>query len=186
MPGIPSQNGIALVCVSFATFIFSCCRLMYNPHSCIVNVHVVTIAHSSYVNTPFGPIFLDPVFPFRWWTRELIRMFHDLLALLRECVPLSITSIVFSNVSFGHMPFLVFEGIWFNRGANLLLCGSRVGGRFSLLATWFATYKSNMSFCLLQWTIKFMIVYLFLVPASSNLVECVFAPPRVSLFLPCK
>jgi hypothetical protein len=58
-------------------------------------------------------------------------MFHDLLALLKECVLLSTTSMVASNASFVHMPLLVVEGNQFNCGADLLLCGSRVGGRFS-------------------------------------------------------
>jgi hypothetical protein len=31
-----------------------------------------------------------------------------------------------------------------------------------------------------------MIVYLLMVLASSNLVECILAPPRVYLFLPYK
>ncbi len=71
-------------------------------------------------------------------------MFHDLLALLKECVPLSTTSIVASNVSFVHVPLLVFEGIRFNCGANFLLRGLRVGGRFSLLIIGFASCKYNM------------------------------------------
>jgi hypothetical protein len=40
--GIPSWNGVALVCVNSTTFIFSYCRLMDSPHSCSANVHVIT------------------------------------------------------------------------------------------------------------------------------------------------
>ncbi len=87
---------------------------MDSPHSCIVNVHVIIIA---FVSTPLGPIFMDLVFPFRWLAREFIEMFHNLLAFLRECVPLSITSITTSNVSFAHMLLLVFESIQFSCGA---------------------------------------------------------------------
>jgi hypothetical protein len=76
-------------------------------------------------------------------------MFYDLLAFLRECAPLSITSISTSNVSFVHMPLLVFEGTQFSCGADLLLYGSRTKGRFSLLIVGFATCKSNMLFHLL-------------------------------------
>jgi hypothetical protein len=76
-------------------------------------------------------------------------MFHDLLALFKECVPLSITSFFFSNFSFGHMPLLVFKGIQLNYGANLLLCGLRVGGRFSLLTIGFDACKSNVLLLLL-------------------------------------
>jgi len=42
---------------------------------------------------------------------ELIVMFHDLLGLLKECVPLSTTSMVVFNVSSIHMPLLVVEGV---------------------------------------------------------------------------
>jgi hypothetical protein len=38
-------------------------------------------------------------------------MFHDLLALLKECVPLSTTSIVAFNVSSIHMLLLVLEAL---------------------------------------------------------------------------
>jgi hypothetical protein len=62
-----------------------------------------------------------------------------------------------------------------------------MGERFSLLAIGFAACKSNMLFrLLLKKIVKFMIVYLFLVLAFSNLVECIIAPPRVCLFLPYK
>jgi hypothetical protein len=37
-------------------------------------------------------------------------MFYDLLALLKECVPLSITSVAAFNVSFVQMPLSIFEG----------------------------------------------------------------------------
>ncbi len=131
--GIPSENDIALIYVSFVIIIFNCCKLMDNPHSCIANVHVITTTYSSSISTPHGPIFLYLVFPCKWSTREFIVRFHELLAFLRECVPLSITAIVTSNLSSIHMPLLVFKNIWFNCGAIFLFCGSRVRGRFSLL-----------------------------------------------------
>jgi len=184
--GIPTINGVTLVYVSSATFIFNYYRLMDSPYSCITNVHVITTTSSSFVSTPLGLIFLDLVFPFRWSTRELIGMFHDLLAFLMECVPFSITSIASSSTSFVHIPLLIFGSTWFNYGVDLLLCGSRVRGRFSLLIAKSTTCKSNMLLHLLQGTINFTIVYLFLVPASSNLVECVLAPTMVCLFLPRK
>ncbi len=111
LPGIPFRNGVSLVYFSFATFIFSCCRLMDNPHSCMSKVHLITTTSFFLVSTPLGPIFLDLVFPFRWSVVELIGMFHDLLALLKECVSLSTTSIIASNISFVHMPLLVSEAL---------------------------------------------------------------------------
>jgi hypothetical protein len=71
-------------------------------------------------------------------------MFHDLLAFLNERVPRSTTFIDVSNVSFVHMLLLVFKGTRFNCGADILLCGSRAQGRFSLLAIESTTYKLNM------------------------------------------
>ncbi len=159
---------------------------MDNPYSCIVNVHVITTT-SSFVSTPISPIFLDLDFSFRWSKRELIGMFDDLLAFIMEYVPLSITSIASYNASSVHIPLLVFGGIQFNCGVDFLLCGSRVGGRFSLLIVRSACCLQIQHAALsLIRDYKFMIVYLFPVPTSNNLVECVLAPPRVCLFFPYK
>jgi hypothetical protein len=117
---------------------------MDSPYSCIVNFHAIIDDSSTFVNTPHGPIFLDIVFPFIWLEREFIGMFHDLLALLKECDLLSTTSMAISNVSSIHMPLLVVEGIEFNCGVDLILCGSKVGGRFSLFDVRFVVCKSNM------------------------------------------
>jgi hypothetical protein len=68
-------------------------------------------------------------------------MFHDLLALLKECVPLSTTSMVASNALFVHMPLLVVEGNQFNCGVDFLFCESRVGGRFSFFDARSISYK---------------------------------------------
>jgi hypothetical protein len=100
-------------------------------------------------------------------------MFHDLLALLMECVPFSIISIASSNASFVHIPFLVFGNTRFNYGVDLLLCGLRARGKFSLLIVGFTACKSNMLLRLLQGTFKFMIDYFFLVLPFSNLVGTV-------------
>jgi hypothetical protein len=70
-----------------------------------------------------------------------------------EYVPFSITSIANSNASFVHIPLLIFGGIQFNCGVDLLICGSRVGEIFSLLAAGFVVCKSNMLLHLLQGTI---------------------------------
>jgi hypothetical protein len=111
----------------------------------------------------------------------------SILAILKECVPLSTTSIASFNVSSLHRPRIVIECIQFNYVDDLLFYGLRMGERFSLLIIGFIAYKSNMSFCLLlKRIVKFMIVYLFMVLAFSNLVECIIASPRVCLFLPYK
>jgi hypothetical protein len=44
------------------------------------------------------------------------------------------------------MPLLVFGGIQFSCGANLLFCGLEVRGRFSLLVVGSVVSKSNMLF----------------------------------------
>ncbi len=100
VPPILAKYSVPEWCnLSSTTFIFSCCRLMDNPHSPITNVHVIIIASSSLVRTPPSPNFLDLVFPFRWLEMEHIEMFHALLALHRENDPFSIASIVNSKVS---------------------------------------------------------------------------------------
>ncbi len=63
---------------------------------------------------------------------------------LRECVPLSTTSIVVFNTSSIHILLLVFEGIQFSCGANFLLYGSITGEKFSSLVVGSVVSKSNM------------------------------------------
>ncbi len=120
---IPFRNGVSFICVSFATFIFSCCRLMDNPHSCMSKVHFITTTYFFSISTPFGPIFLNLLYPFRRSLMELISMSHDLFTFLKECVPLSTTSIATSNISSVHMPLMVFGGTRFSCGADILFCG---------------------------------------------------------------
>lgn len=101
-PSIPSRNGVSLVCVIHAILIFSYCKLMDNPHPCISKVHLI-ITNLFFINTPPSPIFLGLVFLFKWLESEFKGMFHDMLTLLKEHVPLSITFIDDSNVSYVHM-----------------------------------------------------------------------------------
>jgi hypothetical protein len=85
------------------------------------------------------------------------------------------------------VPILVVEGTRFNC-VNLLFCGSRAGGQFSLFATrgrlslhllfanlacYFVSYKGLSS----SW-----LFLNFLVLTSNNLVECALAQPKVSFF----
>ncbi len=117
-------------------------------------------------------------------------MFHVLLTLRREYVPLCTTSIANSKVSSIHIPLLVVEGTQFGH-VDLLLCGLGVGGQFSLFVvggklSLFVVCKSSMLFCCLQRIVKFMITLNFFVLTSNNLVDYVLAQPRVSLFLFCK
>jgi hypothetical protein len=95
-------------------------------------------------------------------------MFHDMLAFLKEHLPLSTSSITTSNGSFIHMPFLLVMGIQFIYGGFLLICDSWIRGRFCLSIT----CSSNMPLRHLRSTFKFMIVDVFKVPTSRNLMEC--------------
>ncbi len=90
------QNGVTFICVNYTTFIFNYCKLiMDSPHFYIANVHLMILTPSFYVSTPLGLIFLDLVFPFKWLEIEFKIMFHILLALFKECVIFSITSLLF-------------------------------------------------------------------------------------------
>ncbi len=153
------SNGVTLVFVNFVTFMSNCWRLTDSPHSRVINVHVIIVESSTFVNTPPSPIFWDLVFPFIWSKKELIGMFHDLLAFLEECILLSTTSMAIYNVSSIHMPILVVENNWFNYGANLLLCGLGAHGRFSLFNVGSMACKSIMLVYLLWRTMQFMIVF---------------------------
>jgi hypothetical protein len=86
-------------------------------------------------------------------------MFHDLLAILKECVPLSIAFIVVFNASYVHMLFLIVEGIIFNCGVDHFFCGSKGWGSFSLFDVKSVARKFSMLFRLLQATMQFMIFF---------------------------
>jgi hypothetical protein len=70
---------------------------MDNSHSPTANVQVIIATLSFSIRTPHGLIFLDMGFPFKWSEMELIGMFHALLALCREYVPFSTTSVANSK-----------------------------------------------------------------------------------------
>jgi hypothetical protein len=104
-------------------------------------------------------------------------MFHDLLAFLKEHIPLSTTSTNVFNASSIHMPFLLAIGIQFICGGFLLVFNSWTWGKFSLsIACW-----SNMPFCHFWSTFRFMIVVVFWVPTSKNLIVCVLVQLMVWL-----
>jgi hypothetical protein len=71
------------------------------------------------------------------------------------------------------MPLLIFEGTRFSHGVDLLFCGSRARGRFSLLDVRFVAYKSNMLLRLLWGNIKFMVAYLLPSPNLYSGEKCV-------------
>ncbi len=117
-------------------------------------------------------------------------MFHAMLALHREYVPFSTTSIANSKASIVHMPILVVEGIQFN-SVDLLLCGLGTCGQFYLFTragklSLFVICKSNMLLHRLWEIVKFMIALNFLVLVSNNFVECILVQPKVSLSFSCK
>ncbi len=97
-----------------AYIIFNYRRLIDSLHSYIAKVHSITSASSYAMNTPFGPISLDLVFPFKWLESELVGMFHVLMAFLNECVPFSTTSIVVSNASSVHIHLSNVANVQFN------------------------------------------------------------------------
>jgi hypothetical protein len=103
-----------LVYVISTTFIFNCYRFMDNPHFYMFKVHLIITTSFCFVSTLLGPIFLDLVFPFRWLTMELIGMFHDMLAFLRECVLLSTTPVVF-------LMFHLSSFFWFLEALDLVV-----------------------------------------------------------------
>ncbi len=74
-------------------------------------------------------------------------MSHELLTFLTECVPLSMTSFVISNISFVHMPLLVFGGIRFNCGVDLLFCGLEVKGKIFLVSCRVCYYACSGDKC---------------------------------------
>ncbi len=116
-------------------------------------VHIITCLKSTssihlfFYKHTFWPIFLNMVFPFRWLVMEFIGMSHDLLTFLRECVPLSTTSIVIYSISFVHMPFLVFGGTRFSCGVDILFCGSKVKGSIFLISCKVYCYACNGEKC---------------------------------------
>ncbi len=56
--GTPCLNGLTLVWITFATFIFNCCKVIDNPIFCKAIVQATIVSSSFYVSTPAGPHFI--------------------------------------------------------------------------------------------------------------------------------
>jgi hypothetical protein len=89
------------------TFVFIYARVIQRMHFYIIKVHTNIITSFSFVNTFASLTFLNLVLPFKWLERELIGMFHDLLALFNEHVFHLSTFITSSNASFVRLLVLV-------------------------------------------------------------------------------
>ncbi len=117
--GVSHQNVISLVYVISMTFVFIYTRVIQRMHSYITKIHTNIITSFSFVSTFASWTFKNLVLPFKWLERELICMFHDLLALFNEHVFHPSTSITSSNASFVHLLVLVVKrdllisGGWF-------------------------------------------------------------------------
>jgi hypothetical protein len=80
---------------------------------------------------------MDLVLPFNLEENEFKGMSHEMLALLKEYIHFSTTSIVASIASFAHiLSYLLFiVRTPFNYGVDFLLSNSRIVSTFSLSAT---------------------------------------------------
>jgi len=76
---------------------------------CITKVHATIIVSSSLVTTHGGLNLMDLLLPFKWFIREFVDKFHDLLGL-------SPMNVISSNASIVDLPLLVIIG-------TLLTCG---------------------------------------------------------------
>jgi len=52
---------------------------MENPYSCILKTHATIASSSSSISTPYGPISLLSVFPYRWSKSEAMGVPQNLL-----------------------------------------------------------------------------------------------------------
>ncbi len=124
----------------FRNFHFNCCSVIKSPHFYISRIHVTIVTLSSLVKTFVGPILLLLVFPFKWSKRELSGMFQDLFTFLNECLPLSIASMVATNVWSIHFPLNFVSGTLLITWHGCLLFDVSYGGTFSLSkAAWSIT-----------------------------------------------
>jgi hypothetical protein len=79
---------------SFTT-ILKWCKTMDSSHSYIPNVQATIVASFSSMNTfCTSPYFLDLLFPFKWFKREVRRVCQCLLVFLKKVYPFSNASIV--------------------------------------------------------------------------------------------
>jgi predicted secreted protein len=122
---------------------------------------------------------LDLVWPFKWPQKEFKGIFHDLLALHKEQIPLSTTSTTSFNVSFVHV-FMIVTTI-----AQLIFATfffgyfSRIGGMFTL----FTIGWSKTLFCHLPIIVRSIISSPFLALISKELRDHILAQQVVGLCL---
>ncbi len=97
-PNVPRNStfeGFVLVCVNYAAFILSWCKVMENPHCCIPNVLASIVASSSSMTIPCGPYFLDFIIPFKLFEKFVRGMCQCLQDFFKEVYHVSTTSIYF-------------------------------------------------------------------------------------------
>jgi len=66
-----------------------------------------SVSSSWFASTPCGPCFLDIVFSFKWYERDVTSMCQNFLTFFKYSFPLSTASIATSNTSNVHLPHCV-------------------------------------------------------------------------------
>ncbi len=143
-----------------------CCIIIILP-MLHIKVHATIIVCSSLVTTHGGLNWMDLVLPFKWFIREFIDKFHDLLGLSAMNVTISMAVVILPMLQIG----------------ILLTCGNlcqfsyvmQIQGEFfhySMLANWTCHHLWS--------TFKFMVVPLFFGLTSTS-GECVLDGPIRSM-----
>lgn len=73
---IPFRNDVGLVCVSFATSILNCCKVIDTKHSYIAKVQVTMFACFFLLANMLTLFYIHLVLPFKWFERDFKGMFH--------------------------------------------------------------------------------------------------------------
>ncbi len=152
-----------LVCVNFATFVLSWCKVIESLHSYIPKIQATNVSSSWFVSTPCGPYFFDLIFPFKWLERYVISIYQKLLVFFKDNCLFSTISIVASSTSDVHLPRCVKLGTLFTI-ASFFSCAGTIGGMFYLLVD----CLSCRLFCLLQGTMDIMVLIPFLLVLDSS------------------
>ncbi len=111
--GIPFLKRVGLICVNFATFILNWCKVIESLHFCIPKIQATSASSSWFVSTPCGPCFFYFIFPFKWFERDVISIYQNLLVFFKDSCLFSTTSIVVSSTSNVHLPHCVKLGTLF-------------------------------------------------------------------------
>jgi hypothetical protein len=172
---IPFWNDVGLVCVSFATSILNCCKVIDNMHSYIAKVQATMFACFFLLANMLALFSIHLVLPFKWFERDFKGMFH--ITYLPSSMNMSFYPLHPLLLLMIHL-FIFFSHLlqWLYSSLATFFYSNWTFSLFNI--SWF-----NMPLCHLQNTLNVMVDKGFLALAFNKQVVCSIIMKDIPLIL---